>query len=110
MLIFQVMSRALSTIKSLHLVSIVCVFDQAIYCKACQIKWREPEKFRICVFMMGMFHLIMTYMAILNKSFSGAGLKDALIESGVIAEGSVDSASECTSCSMNLSKGCYLKN
>jgi len=31
-------------------------------------------------------------MHILSKRFSGAGLKDALIQSGVVAEGSVDSA------------------
>ena len=42
--------------------------------------------------MMGMLYLIMIYMAILKKRFFGAGLKDALIQSGVIAEGSVDSA------------------
>lgn len=77
---------------SLKLKSIVCVFDQAIYCKACEIKWREPEKFRNCVLMMGMFHMIMTYMHILSKRFADGGLKDALIQSAVIAEGSVDSA------------------
>ena len=85
------MSRALSIIESLHLMSIACVFDQAIHCKACEIKWRELEKFRNCVLTMGMFHLTMTFMAILNKRSSGAGLKDALIQSGVIGEGSVDS-------------------
>lgn len=77
---------------SLKLKSIVCVFDQAIYCKACEIKWKEPEKFRKCVLMMGMFHMIMTYMHILSKRFADGGLKDALIQSTVIAEGSVDSA------------------
>ena len=42
--------------------------------------------------MMGIFHMIMTFMHILSKRFSGAGLKDALIQSGVVAEGSVVSA------------------
>jgi hypothetical protein len=42
--------------------------------------------------MMGMFHMIMTYMHILQKRFAAAGLRDALIQSAVIAEGSVDSA------------------
>lgn len=77
---------------SLKLVSIVCVFDQAIYCKACEIKWKEPEKFKNCVLMMGMFHMLMTYMHILSKRFADAGLKDALIQSAVVAEGSVESA------------------
>ena len=41
---------------------------------------------------MGMFHMIMTYMHILQKRFADAGLRDALIQSSLIAEGSVDSA------------------
>ena len=34
----------------------------------------------------------MMYMGILNKRFSDAGLKDALIQSSIIAEGSIDNA------------------
>ena len=86
------MERALGIVNSLHLVSIVCVFDQAIYSKACEIKWKEPFKFRCCVLMMGVLHLLMVYMSILNKRFSDAGLKDALIHSSIVAEGSVDAA------------------
>ena len=36
--------------------------------------------------------MVMTYMHILQKRFADAGLRDALIQSAVIAEGSVDSA------------------
>ena len=39
-----------------------------------------------------MFHMIMTYMHILFKRFGNAGLKDALIQSAVVAEGSVEMA------------------
>ena len=85
------MERALKIIDQLHLVSAVCVFDQAIYSKACEIKWKEAEKFQNCVLMLGIFHLLM-YMGISNKRFSNAGLKDALIQSSTIAEGSIDSA------------------
>ena len=42
--------------------------------------------------MLGIFHLLMMYMGILNKRFSDAGLKDALTQSSIIAEGSIDSA------------------
>ena len=66
------------------------MFDQAIYCKACEIKWKDPAKFDSCILMMGVFHLIMTYMHILFKLFAGADLKDALIQSDVVAEGSID--------------------
>ena len=79
-------------IESLHLVSLVCVFDQPIYSKACEIKWKEPAKLKSCLVMMGMFHLIMVYMSILNKRFSSAGMRDALFRSSIVAEGSVNSA------------------
>ena len=42
--------------------------------------------------MMGIFHLLMVYMSILNKQFSDAGLRDALAQSSIIAEGSVEAA------------------
>ena len=41
---------------------------------------------------MGIFHLLMVYMAILYKRSSDAGLRDALIQSGIVAQDSVDSA------------------
>ena len=90
--LLQVMERALSIVNSLHLVSTVCVFDQAIYSKTGKIKWKDPMKFKPCIVMMRVFHILMTYMSILNKCISDAGLKDALIQSSIVAEGSIDSA------------------
>jgi hypothetical protein len=86
------MCRAIKITESLRLVSIVCVFDQAIYSKALEIKWKGKEKFKNCVFMMGLFHMLMMYMHILRKRFADAGLRDVLIQSNVVAEGSVDKA------------------
>ena len=84
--------RALKMIESLKVLSLVCVFDQAIYSKAIEVKWKEKEKFKNVVLMMGMFHMLMMFMSILNKRFADAGLRDILILSGVIAEGSADRA------------------
>ena len=86
------MDRALKIMESLKLPSIVCVFDQAIYSKAIEIKSKEKQKFNNCVLMMGMFHMLMMFIDILSKRFSVAGLRDVLIQSGVVAEGSVDKA------------------
>ena len=36
--------------------------------------------------------MLMVYMAILKKRFADAGLRDALVQSSIIAEGSVDMA------------------
>ena len=38
------MERALKIIDQLHLVAIVCVFDQTIYSKACEIKMERGGK------------------------------------------------------------------
>ena len=42
--------------------------------------------------MMGIFHTIMMFMQISFKRFGDAGMKDALIQSSVITEGSIESA------------------
>ena len=42
--------------------------------------------------MMGMFHTTMMHMGILSNRFKDAGLRDLLIQSSVIAEGSIDRA------------------
>ena len=76
----------------LNLDAIVCISDQVIYTKACEIKWKEALKFQRCILMMGIFHLHMVFMSILNKRFGYAGLRDALVQSSIVAEGSVDSA------------------
>ena len=90
--IYQLLIRALSLIESLRLQSILCVFDQAIYSKACETKWKEPEKFKNCVLMMGIFHLLMVIMGILYKRFSDAGLRDTVVQSSIVAGGSVGTA------------------
>ena len=86
------MIRVLKIIDSLKLVTLVCVFDQAIYSKAIEIQWKDQEKFGNIVLMMGMFHMLMMYMHILSKRFSDAGMSAILIQSGAIAEGSVEKA------------------
>ena len=103
------MERALKIIDQLHLVAIVCVFDQTIYSKACEIKWKEAEKSQNYVLMLGIFHLLMMYTGILNKRFSVSGLKDALIQSSIIAEGSIDSAlrGKCYNRDVRLYKTAY---
>ena len=70
--------------------AVVCVFDQAVYCKAMELKWRYPDKYKDCIVMLGIFHMIMMYLGIIGKNFSDAGLKDLLIQSDVVTTGSVD--------------------
>lgn len=80
--------------RSLHLTSMVCVFDQAIYAKAFEVKCREYQKFKPIVLRLGTFHTLCTLMSIIGKRFQDAGLKDLFIEAGVVAEGSVSAVLE----------------
>jgi len=88
--IYHMLERALRIKDQLKVRSIVCVYDQAIYAKAYQIKCKEPEKFKSVFLMMGTFHIIMTLLAVMAARFKDAGLKDLVIQSVLVAEGSVD--------------------
>ena len=90
--IYCVLQRCIKIKESLGLQSIVCVFDQAIYCKAVEIKWKNPGEFSSCIIMLGIFHTIMMYLGIFSKRFGHGGLRDLLIQSEVLAEGSVERA------------------
>ena len=68
------------------------MFDRVIYLKAIRRNRKEKQKFGNIVLMMGMFHMLMMYMYILSKTFLDAGIRDILIQSGRITEGSVDKA------------------
>ena len=71
---------------------VVCVFDQAIFSKATELKWRYPDKFKDCIVMLGIFHMITMYLGIIGNKFSDAGFKNHIIQSDVVATGSVDKA------------------
>lgn len=86
----EVLQRCLKIKDSLKLKSIVCVFDEAIYAKAVEIKWKQPETYKSCIIMLGIFHTLMMFLGIFGKRFGDGGYRDLLVQSEVIAEGSVD--------------------
>ena len=90
--VITVLDRYLKIKEQLRLKYIVCLFDRAIYCKAMELKWRYPDKYKDCVVMLGIFHMIMMYLGIIGKTFSGAGLKELVVQSYVVATGSADKA------------------
>ena len=87
-----VLDYCLKIKEQLRLNYIVCVFDQGIYCKAMELKWRYPDKYKDCIVMLGIFHMIMMYLGVVGNTFLGAGLNDLIIQSDVVATGSVDKA------------------
>ena len=85
--IHEMLCQCLKIKNQLGLENIVLVCDQAIYAKAVEVAWAE-EKFKSVIIRLGAFHTICTFLAVIGKRFSEAGLRDIAIESGVIAEGS----------------------
>ena len=88
--IYEILNRCLAIKEKLKLSAIVCVFDQIVYSMAVEIKWKMPKQYKDCTLMLGMFHMLMMYLDIIGIHFKDAGLRDVLIQSQILAEGSVD--------------------
>lgn len=67
----------------------VVTLNQAVYAKAQNILWRHKPSLRNVVARLGSFHTSMTFMAVIGKRFSDAGLRDVLTESEIVSSGSV---------------------
>lgn len=89
--VLQILRRAEEIRKYLQINCVVVVMDQALYCKAVEILWahQQEESWRIFP-MMGNFHTICNLLSIIGILFGNYGLRDLAVESGVIAEGSID--------------------
>ena len=85
-----VLDRYLKIKAQLRLDYIVCVFDQAIYCKAMELKRRYPVKYKDCFVILRIIHMMMMYLGIMGRTFSDAGLRDFIVQNDVVATGSID--------------------
>ena len=65
--VYEMLKRA-DRIK-LKLPSIVIVLDQAMYAKACEVKFKRKEQFKDVVLFMGTFHTLMMILGIMGKIF-----------------------------------------
>ena len=68
----------------------VVVMDEAVYAKAQWIRWTNDMFQSRLVLRLGEFHVIMSFLGVIGKRFQDGGLRDILIESNIIAEGSVN--------------------
>lgn len=94
----EVLNQSLRIMHNLKLTSITCFCDQAIYCKAHEIKSKNSGLCKPIVLRLGTSHTLCTLISIIGKRFQDGGLGDLYIESGVVAEGSVSSLMEDRSC------------
>ena len=87
--VFTVLKNTINMANQLGQEDAVIVLDQTIYAKALEIIWQNEQEFQRLVVRMGAFHVTCAYLAAIGKRFGDAGLSDILIESGVLASGSV---------------------
>ena len=87
--VYETLCKALEMKSALELDSVIVVFDQAICSKAVEIMCKHGEEFKSVVPRLGAFHTIVVLLSIIGKRFGDAGLRDTIIESGVIEQGSV---------------------
>ena len=92
--VYTILQRSLSIADDLLLPTITLVFDMAIYIKAQDILWTNNSIFCRTVVLLGEFHTCMTFLAVIGKRFSDAGLFDILIESEIVALESVHAVLE----------------
>ncbi|CAB3997648.1 Hypothetical predicted protein [Paramuricea clavata] len=83
------LTRSKEIADKLELKYAVLVFDEAVYAKAQQVRWKEETFFNRFVVRFGEFHTIMTYLSAMSKIFEDGGLKDVFIEPGIVSEGSI---------------------
>ncbi len=86
----EILSRSKKIMTDLHIESVVLVFDQALYAKVAEVLWKHRDIYEGIIIRMGAFHTMCNLLSILGKRFQDAGLRDLCIESGLLAEGSVD--------------------
>jgi hypothetical protein len=70
-----ILTRSKEIADKLELKYAVLVFDEAVYAKVQQVRWREETFFNRFVVRLGEFHTIMTYLSAMSKIFEDGGLK-----------------------------------
>ncbi len=88
--VYEILNQSELIRKELLLETVVVVTDQALYAKATEMAWKHRERSSNILLRMGTFHTICNALAILGKRFQDAGLRDICIESGIVAEVSIN--------------------
>ena len=75
--------------KDIGVQDIMVVLDLAIYAKAVEVRWQKREESNRVVIRLGAFHRVCTFIAVIGKQFKCSGFEDILIESDIVASGSI---------------------
>lgn len=88
--VLTILQKSIQIADKLELEAIVIVMDQAIYSKAQLIRWKNAQFMKKLVIRLGAFHTAMSFLGCIGKRFGDAALQDVLIESEVVATGSMN--------------------
>ena len=78
----------------LEIDNIFCHSDQDVFYKISQIMWKNGDKYKGIINVMGGFHIFLVNLKILYKKYGLLGLRGWWVKSKIIADGSVDKALE----------------
>ena len=95
--VFEILTKSCEIKNMIQGPSIIVVFDQAIYAKGVEIIWKH-EQFQSVIPRMGAFHTTLNLLTIISQRFGNAGLRDIVIESGIIKEASIKKVLEGPHC------------
>jgi hypothetical protein len=71
----ELLNRSEEIANKLHLKYMCLVFDEAIYAKVQQIRWKEERYLSRFVVRLGDFHMAMAFCGAISKLFKDAGLQ-----------------------------------
>lgn len=84
----------LQMIEELEIPHIFVHSDELVYSKLCDIVWKNKDLYQKLILLMGGFHQLRVMQRLIYKRHYCRGFRDWCVDSGVIADGSADSAFE----------------
>ena len=88
--VYEMLQRCINIKNALNLLSVVCVLDQAMYAKVCEVKFKRKDEFKDVILFLGTFHTLMMLLGVAGKRYGLAGFRNVMIQGNVIAEGSME--------------------
>lgn len=92
--VYTILKNSLAMADELNQHDCPVVCDLAIYAKIMQVIWANRLEFSRIVPRLGTFHIIASFLSVIGKRYGEAGLDAMLVESGVLAHGSLAGVSE----------------
>ena len=90
--LYTMMEKAVAAANLKQMPFIQFVGDQPVFALLEELKAENSEKFELIIPVLGSFHTQMAFMSAILQRFNGSGIKDILVNAGLIVDGSVDQA------------------